>query len=417
MATPEATDRQHVKRLRLSCLGGGRRSRRRTPAEGIFGYDIHGIVTIVSDARRLELARFSVDTPITDPLIRVRIEHVRSVGAGVVERAENRTCIHYRERLGSLGFAAEIELGERIGIVACPPLGRSPHVLYTKLVEPVLRWVFVERGYALVVGACMACHGQAFLITGRTAAFRTTMALRALERLPCSFLSDHHALVAADGRVLTYPEPVTINRRTLTAATASTLRRRDRIALSVQSRVHSGFCRRLGAIVAKLGLPAATLNMLVQLVVPPPQYAVERLLPRAHVTTEARLAAVTVIQSEEEEESFGPPDLADTVEILLGDPEGSRGLPPDPWVKPWLYMRDGTDLRDVEREIVIRALADTPLHLLTSLAGPWKPAMQRIVEQSVARADRRPPAGVASAAFLPATREEEPSSAGGRPAR
>jgi hypothetical protein len=118
---------------------------------------------------------------------------------------------------------------------------------------------------------------------------------------------------------------------------------------------------------------------------------------------EARLAAVTVIQSEDEEERFGPPDLADTVEILLGDPEGSAGLPPDPLVKPLLYMRDGTDLRDVEREIVIRAIANMPLHLLNSLAGGWDLAMERIVEQSVGDAHgHRPPAGVAGARVIPA---------------
>jgi len=187
------------------------------------------------------------------------------------------------------------------------------------------------------------------------------------------------------------------------------------MALLVQSRLHSRFGRRLGTIVARLGLPAATLNMLVQHVVPPPQYPVERLLPQAHVMTKARLAAVTVIQSEEEEERLGPPDIADTVEILLSDPEGSGGLPPDPSVKPWLYMRHGLDLRDVEREIVIRAIADTPLHLLNSLADRWEPAMQRIVEQSVAEAEGRAPAGVASTAVPPAAREDEPSRYGGRP--
>jgi dolichol-phosphate mannosyltransferase len=276
-------------------------------------------------------------------------------------------------------------------------------VLYTKVVEPVLRWVFVERGYALVIAACMACDQHAFLITARTAAPRTMTALRALDRLPCSFLSDHHALVAADGRVLTYPEPVTINRRTLAAVTTSTLRRHDRIALLFQSRLHSSFGRRLGAIAGRVGLPAATLNMLVQLVVPPPQYPVERLLPQAPSKTEARLAAVTVIQSEAEEGSFGQPDLADVVEMLLGDPEGSHGLPPDPFLKPWLYMRDGIDLRDREREIVIMAITNTPMHLLNSLAGRSELAMQRIVEQSA-----RPPAGVASAAVVAAASKEEP---------
>lgn len=442
MVTFKPKDEQPVKRRRPACLGGagpvdavlarwtrrpsghgrlsglalglvaltsallpgfGRRGARRTAAVGRFGYDIHGIVTIVSDARLPELARFGVDAPIADPLIRVRLAQVRSVGTGAVRLGANRTRVHYRERLGSLGFAAEIELGERIGIIACPPLGRSPHVLYTKVVEPVLRWVFVERGYAMVIAACLACDQHAFLITARTAAPRTMTALRALDRLPCSFLSDHHALVAADGRVLTYPEPVTINRRTLAAVKTPALRRRDRVALLLQTRLHSGVGRRLGAIASKVGLPAATLNMLVHVVVPPPQYPVERLLPGARSKTEARLAAVTVIQSKADEESFGRPDLADAVEILLADPEGSDGLPPDPFLKPWLYMRDGIDLRDVEREIVIMAIADAPMHLLDGLAGRSELVVQRIVEQCA-----RPRAAVASAAVVAAAGKEEP---------
>jgi len=28
----------------------------------------------------------------------------------------------------------------------------SPHVLYTNVIEPLLRWTFVKRGYALVHG-------------------------------------------------------------------------------------------------------------------------------------------------------------------------------------------------------------------------------------------------------------------------
>ena len=35
-------------------------------------------------------------------------------------------------------------------------VGRSPHVLYTNVVEPILRWTFAERGYALVHAACLA---------------------------------------------------------------------------------------------------------------------------------------------------------------------------------------------------------------------------------------------------------------------
>ena len=47
-------------------------------------------------------------------------------------------------------------VGHRIEVVASPLLRRSPHVLYTNVVEPILRWTLVSKSYALVHAACFA---------------------------------------------------------------------------------------------------------------------------------------------------------------------------------------------------------------------------------------------------------------------
>ena len=82
-----------------------------------------------------------------------------------------------------------------------PILRHSPHVLYTNVVEPILRWTFVEKGYALVHGACMAFGKDAYLVTARTDTGKTTTMLRILaqERRAVdngAFLSDDLTLVS-----------------------------------------------------------------------------------------------------------------------------------------------------------------------------------------------------------------------------
>src|SRR6185436_8510403 len=175
--------------------------------------------------------------------------------------------------------------GRPIDATASPLVGRSPHVLYTNVVEPILRWTFAERGYALVHAACLAHHGDAFLLTARTDTGKTTTSLKILDSSPYSFLSDDLTLLTPEGRVLTYPKPLTISRHTLRAVRTPLLSRRERLGLVFQSRLHSRSGRRFAFVLAKTHLPAATINALVQL-----------LVPNVDVAVEARLAGMIVIE-------------------------------------------------------------------------------------------------------------------------
>ena len=181
--------------------------------KGQFNYDIHGLVTVQSDAGLPELERFRVDGVFDDPTVRVSLGKVASP-----RKNDKASRIRYRE-WGRVGFGCEIDdLGDRVEITASRWLKHSPHVLYTNIVEPTLRWQFVKLGYALVHGACIAADGQAFLITARTDTGKTTTILKTLDRFPHAFLSDDLTLVSPDGRVMTYPKPLTISSHTWRAS-------------------------------------------------------------------------------------------------------------------------------------------------------------------------------------------------------
>jgi dolichol-phosphate mannosyltransferase len=321
-------------------------------------------VSVMSDARLPELERFRVGQLVADPDIRVRLGRISTNGHG-----PGGPAIRYREGPGRFGFGVEIEVGIPIEATASALVGRSPHVLYTNVVEPILRWTFADRGYALVHAACLADGEQAFLVTARTDTGKTTTSLRLLDTEPYSFLSDDLTLVAPNGRVLPYPKPLTISRHTLRAVRTPLLTRRERAGLIVQSRLHSRSGRRFALILARTHLPAATINALVQLLVPPPKYHVERLVPGVSVAPEAQLAGMVVIQRGGLGEVVLDDDEA--LDTLMSNCEDAYGFPPYSEIEGSLRRRNGSDLQHVERAIVASALSGLPTSLLRSETMDW----------------------------------------------
>ena len=329
--------------------------------------------------------------------MRVRIGKVRSAGASGVPVFDGDRA-SYVERVGFTGFGVEIEMGDRIDVTASWLLRRSPHVLYTNVVEPILRWAFVERGYALVHAACMADGGRACLITARTDTGKTTTALKTLDALPFSFLSDDLTLLCPDGRVLSYPKPLTISRHTLTAVKRPLLSRGERFALVFQSRLHSKSGRLFGLLLAKTRLPAATMNAIVQAIVPPPKYQVDRLVPHVGIASEANVTALAIIQREGN--GIRPLDTLQALDVLMSNCEDAYGFPPYPLIEHFLHSRDGRRLRDVERNIVGRALAETPGTLLMSPTRDWFQQLPGVLGAHAAVVPARPAGRFQRAAAL-----------------
>ena len=91
------------------------------------------------------------------PDVRVRVGRLSSPMLRIWESSSaDYSHLRYQESLGKLGFWVEIARGESTDVLVSPLLERSPHVLCTNVVEPILRWTFVQEGYALVHWACVA---------------------------------------------------------------------------------------------------------------------------------------------------------------------------------------------------------------------------------------------------------------------
>ncbi len=351
-----------------------------------YYYNIHDIVTVASEGELPELEPFRVASQIAEPTIRIRIGKPRKKPFA----SDRGRYTYYSEMFGALGFEVGINLNEPVDVVASPSLRLSPHVLYTNVVEPILRWTFVEKGYALVHGATLAFGDQACMVTARTDTGKTTTLLKILAYQrrnsdQAAFLSDDMTIVSPDGMAMTYPKPLTISFHTLRAVNADTLTFRERLTLPIQSRIHSRTGRRFAFIISKTHLPAATINMVLQMLVPPPKYFVSKLIPNVKLARKAPLTRMFII--ERGDSGVESIENREAMEVLLQNCEDAYGFPPYESLKEFLYRRDGVDLREKEHAIIRQALGQLPATVIRSSTFDWWSRIPTFVENEQVSAD------------------------------
>jgi len=340
-----------------------------------YSYNIHNIIKVASMFELPELEYFRVPALTADPDIRIRLERRHKKDRRRTERASaapRRAMdnIHYAESLGRYGFEVSISNKVLVNIAVSPILRFSRHVLYTNVVEPILRWSFVRKGYALVHAACVSFDGQAVLVTAETDTGKTSTILRTVDNYACSFLSDDMTIISRDGRVMSYPKPLTISNHTLSAVNAnSSLTWWERIALQFQSRLHSKSGRKVGLNLSKSKLPAATMNAIVQILVPPPKYMVHRLIPKATYANFATLSRAVIIERGAEFVEALQHEQA--VETFVRNAEDAYGFPPYPILAKSLSEWNGQDLHTQEQGIVDEALKTIPTIRLRDPKFNW----------------------------------------------
>ena len=350
-----------------------------------FSYNIHNIIQVASMFELPELEYFRVPALTADPDIRLRLERRRkdrrktnSINRqnelesqrrlGSERRYEKK--IYYGESLGHYGFEVSIVYKDCVEVAVSPILQLSLHVLYTNVIEPILRWAIVRKGYALVHAACVSVDGQAVLVTARTDTGKTSTILRTVENYACSFLSDDMTIVSKDGHVMSYPKPLTISNHTLSAVNAnSSLKWWERIALQFQSRLHSKGGRKIGMDLSQSKLPAATMNAIVQWIVPPPKYMVHRLIPKVTYANHATLARAVIIERGTEFVEALHHEQA--VETFVKNAEDAYGFPPYPILADSLSKWNGEDLHPAEQAIVDKALETIPTVRLRDPKFNW----------------------------------------------
>lgn len=346
-------------------------------------YDIHGIIRIASMHDLPELGAFRVKQLDAAPdIIVLSGAAAKTISANDAPGKALRKSVSYDDGLKGLGFQIRIEYGDRTIVRVSRMIAASTHVLYTNVIEPLLRWTFVQKGYVLLHAACVSFNGRAALVTAKTDTGKTsTIILISKHSQQCEFLSDDMTIVGRDGRVLSYPKPMTISFHTLNAARTAPLPLLNRFALQIQSRLHSKSGRRIGLGLATGRFPAASLNAVVQFIVPPPKYMIDRLIPGIRYGTTAQLSHAVVIERGPDAEL--PLSHDEIVHELSMNAEDAYGFPPYPVIGSQLFTWDGEDLHGRERAIVAEALKSCQAALVRSSSFGWWKSIPHIVSGAV----------------------------------
>jgi hypothetical protein len=256
------------------------------------------------------------------------------------------------------------------------------------VVEPILRWTFVKKGYALVHGATIAFGSDAYMITALTDTGKTTTLLKILSHQRrdgdrAAFISDDMTIVSPDGTAMTYPKPMTISHHTLRAVNAETLSFSQKLILPFQSRIHSRSGRKIAGFISKTKMPAATINMYVQMVIPPPKYYVQKLVPKVKSISKANFVGMFII--ERGSEGNTPVESSEALEVLLKNCEDAYGFPPYENLKEFLFCTGGIDLREKEHDIIRQAMGNLPAVKISSKNLEWWCRIPTYVDERVAK--------------------------------
>ena len=362
----------------------GRIPRQDGPAKALpFQYDVHGIVALGSTVALKELAAFRTDALPRPADIEVRRGEVGDGGfrrRTRVTQFSSPAAVSYQEHLGRLGSDFSVEMGSPVRVVVGPLLVRSPHVLYTNIVEALLRFVMVSRGYMLLHSACLELDGRGLMLT---ATGKTGTILRLIRENESRFLSDDMTILSPGGTAFSYPKPLTISQHTLRAVNAGDLTRKEWRRLRVQSRLHSKEGRGVGARLGEMNVPIMSLNAVTQYVVPPPKYCVDRLVPCEH-TSSVRVEDLFII--ERNEHALADLDPETMLDELIANTDDAYGFPPFAYFAPALVV-DGMgyeELRAAERAILASALTGVRARRLATPDFTWADRIPTLVREDLA---------------------------------
>lgn len=326
-------------------------------------YNIHDLLTVASQIPLADLEYFRVADNPKDIDLQLRVDR-----HGTPSRVPNAIC--YDEHLGRFGFGLTVIPGDFTEIVVSPLLETSPSFLYTNVVEPVLQWCLVRRGYSLAragsisLGDGMSAANDlppAFLITGRPDLSDGIAQLCRDEK--AGFMGDDRVIIGREKRIFCFPKPVTAS---LDLLPESPPKVRSTLALRLQRWLYSRPVRQLALFLSDRQLPVATVNTYLQRIIPQPKYPLDVLVSGITYTKSALPAAF----------------------ITLDDGEGLRPLSPEEWSERLLEPGD-------------RAYGFRPYPLLASGLSSWGSHDWHSEEKAILRA------GLAGATSLQVGRTHE----------
>ena len=148
----------------------------------MYYYNIQDIVKVKSEVLLYELEYFASDE-FADADVVINVKD--SITSGIHFK---RTLIpdpnpdyhkvKYSEHFGSLGAQFSIEFSDKVIIAINKLITKSRHVIYVNLVEPMLRFLIISKGFVLLHSACIDIKGNGILFSAPPDTGKTTTVLK-----------------------------------------------------------------------------------------------------------------------------------------------------------------------------------------------------------------------------------------------
>jgi dolichol-phosphate mannosyltransferase len=348
-----------------------------------YRYQVAGVVSIGAQIPLPELEYFRAQWVPADQVdIAVR---VGDIGRGGPRSRARMTqyldppAVRYEEHLGRFGANFRVDLGTPIVVTVGPLMARSPHVVYTNVIEALLRFVMVSRDRMLLHSACLELDGHGLMLSARTDTGKTATVLRLLREHGGRFLSDDMTIIDPTGQARCFPKPLTISQHTLRAVNVNDLTPAEWRMLRLQSRLHSKEGRSVGMLLSRLNLPIMGFNAVTQMLVPPPKYTVDRLVG-CPITDTTRVQDLFIIER-------GTPGMTDlttpqALHRLIENTDDAYGFPPFHNLAPAVVIgpRDYTQLRHREQDILNSFLQHIRVRTLASDTFGWADQIPQLIQ-------------------------------------
>ena len=273
----------------------------------MYYYNIHNIVKVKSEVSLYELEYFASNDFVTDDAdIVINIKD--SITSGIhfkrtliPESHHNFHKVKYSEHFGSLGAQFSIEFSDKVKININKLITASRHVIYVNLVEPILRFVLISKGFVLLHSACIDIKGNGILFSAPPDTGKTTTVLKCIKS-GFSFLSDDMTIVRLPSEAICFPKPMTISAHTYKTATTVADNNYDKIQYKLRSLIHSKRGRQFMHKLANYNVPIFTLNTIGQAIIKPPKFKIENLLQSVTIEEKTKVKSLYFLERGDNEQ-------------------------------------------------------------------------------------------------------------------
>lgn len=352
----------------------------------MYYYNIHDIIKVESDVILYELEYFTSKEFDNSDLV---VSTVDSLQGGlrftrkiIEDRSNNSHKILYTEHFGSAGAQFSIDFGGRIEVTINKLISKSKHVLYVNLVEPLLRFLFVSRGYILLHSACLDKNNSGFLMSAPPDTGKTTTVLKCVKN-GYSFLSDDMTIIRMPNEALCFPKPMTISSHTFkTAVSVSNASDKEK-SMRVRSLVHSKTGRAFMHKLAKLNVPIFTINTVGQSIVRPPKYGINSILKDANIKNNTKVDNLYFLKREGNE--FTKLDTNVALDLAIENSDDAFIFPPYSELLKYIAINGKTafELLEEEKKLLRSFLSGISSHMVKSESRGWFNMITKFTESKV----------------------------------